>query len=226
MVVETSAVPMPGWLPHEEPGRGDDHIAAMCVSRAERVTRKPQTPLTSVSYSEAEVRMTSSSWNTEYHFFPENHLGPVCRDALLLLGRVIMALIFVRSGFGKLVSIEAFGASLASKGVPFAAALAVIGACVEFFGGLAVLAGWQTRYAAALIAVFTVVATLISHRYWEYADAARRAQEVNFQKNLCIFGGYLVLLASGGGRFSLDWLLRLATKRRSTRRPLLLWSTR
>jgi putative oxidoreductase len=119
-----------------------------------------------------------------------------------------MALIFVQSGFGKLLDIGAFSASLAGKGVPFASAFGVIGPCVEFFGGLAVLAGWQTRYAAALIAVFTVVATLISHRYWEYADAARRAQEVNFQKNVCIIGGYLVLIASGGGRFSLDGLFR------------------
>jgi putative oxidoreductase len=170
--------------------------------------------------------MSSSWWNTEYRHFPKDHLGPISHDALLLLGRVIMALIFVRSGFGKLLDIDAFAASLAAKGVPFASALAVIGASVEFFGGLAVLAGWQTRYAAALIAVFTVVATLISHRYWEYADAARRAQEVSFQKNVCIVGGYLVLIASGGGRLSLDWLLRLRPNRRSTGRSLLLWSTR
>ena len=154
--------------------------------------------------------MTSSSYNMEYHAggVPADRRGQISHDALLLFGRVIMALIFVQSGFGKLLDIGAFGASLAGKGVPFASVLGVIGPGVEFFGGLAVLAGWQTRYAAALIAVFTVVATLISHRYWEYADAARRAQEVNFQKNVCIIGGYLVLIASGGGRFSMDGLLR------------------
>ena len=153
--------------------------------------------------------MTSSWFNIEYHAgsVPADRRG-LSHDALLLFGRVIMALIFVRSGFGKLLDIGAFSASLAGKGVPLASAFGVIGACVEFFGGLAVLAGWQTRYAAALIAVFTLVATLISHRYWEYADAARRAQELNFQKNVCIIGGYLVLIASGGGRFSLDGLLR------------------
>ena len=106
------------------------------------------------------------------------------RDALLLFGRALLALIFVQSGFGKLFDISGFSASLAGKGVPVASFLATIGACVECFGGLAVLLGWQTRYAAALIAVFTVVATLISHRYWEYADTARRAQQVNFQKNI------------------------------------------
>jgi putative oxidoreductase len=160
--------------------------------------------------------MTSPSVNIEYYagVVPATRLGQISCDALLLIGRVIMALIFVQSGLGKLLDIAAFSASLAGKGVPFASAFGVIGACVEFFGGLAVLAGWQTRYAAALIAVFTVVATLISHRYWEYADAARRAQEVNFQKNVCIIGGYLVLIASGGGRFSLDGLLRMRFERK------------
>ena len=163
--------------------------------------------------------MTSSSYNMEYHAgaVPADRRGQISHDALLLIGRVIMALIFVQSGFGKLLDIGAFSASLAAKGVPFASTFGVIGACVEFFGGLAVLAGWQTRYAAALIAVFTVVATLISHRYWQYADAARRAQEVNFQKNVCIIGGYLVLVASGGGRFSLDGLFRKRFGRKETR---------
>jgi putative oxidoreductase len=126
----------------------------------------------------------------------------------LLLGRVLMAFIFVQSGFGKLLHMGGFSASLASKGVPLADVFGVVGPCVEFFGGLAVLLGVQTRYAAGLIAVFTVVATAISHRYWEFSDAARRAQEVNFSKNICIFGGFLLLMATGGGRFSLDGLLR------------------
>ena len=173
--------------------------------------------------------MTSSSFNIEYHAgaVPADRWG-LSHDALLLFGRVIMALIFVQSGFGKLLDIGAFSASLAGKGVPFAGAFGVIGPCVEFFGGLAVLAGWQTRYAAGLIAVFTVVATLISHRYWEYADAARRAQEVNFQKNVCIIGGYLVLIASGGGRLSLDGLLRkrFGLKRDAAGGPSVLSRTR
>jgi putative oxidoreductase len=146
---------------------------------------------------------------THYHATtPTPHSSENLRDALLLFGRVLLALIFVQSGFGKLLDIGGFSASLAGKGVPAASLLATIGACVECFGGLAVLVGWQTRYAAVLIAVFTVVATLISHRYWEYADAARRAQLVNFQKNVCIIGGYLLLVATGAGRFSLDGIIR------------------
>lgn len=57
--------------------------------------------------------------------------------------------------------------------------------------------------------LFVIVATGISHRFWEYAEAARRTQESQFFKNLSIIGGFLLLFVTGGGRYSLDgWLLR------------------
>jgi putative oxidoreductase len=150
----------------------------------------------------------STSFEQPTRWGSADAFGQASYDGLLFLGRVLMAFIFVESGFGKLMDIGGFTASLASKGVPLAAVFGVVGPCVEFFGGLAVLLGLQTRYAALLLAVFTVVATAISHRYWEFSDAARRAQEVNFNKNICIVGGFLLLTATGGGRFSLDGLLR------------------
>ena len=74
--------------------------------------------------------MTSSSVNIEYRagVVPADRLGHNAHDALLLFGRVIMALIFVQSGFGKLLDIGAFSANLAGKGVPFASVIGVIGA--------------------------------------------------------------------------------------------------
>lgn len=128
-------------------------------------------------------------------------------DALLLIGRIMLGLIFLRSGFGKMLDIGAFGASLSARGVP--AALAYIAVPAEFFGGLALVLGFATRYFAVILFVFTVVATLISHRYWEFADAAmRRAQDGNFYKNLSILGGFVLLFVTGGGRFGLDGWLR------------------
>ncbi len=59
--------------------------------------------------------------------------------------------------------------------------------------------------------LFVIVATGISHRFWEFADAARRAQESQFFKNLSIIGGFLLLFVTGGSRFSLDALLRRRT---------------
>jgi putative oxidoreductase len=128
-------------------------------------------------------------------------------DAILLLGRIAMGFIFIESGFGKLANLGGFAESLASKGVPAATVLAVIGAVVEFGGGLAVVLGLATRYMAILMAGFVVIATLISHRYWELDGAAYQMQHVQFVKNLAILGGFLVLFAAGGGRLSLDRLL-------------------
>ena len=135
-------------------------------------------------------------------------IARMMKDTGLLLGRVLLGVIFVNSGFGKLMHLEAFGQSLASRGVPMSGPLSVLGALVEFLGGIAVVIGLQVRWASALMILFVIVATLISHRYWEIADAAgRRAQETQFMKNLSILGGFLLLMASGGGRFSLDRLL-------------------
>jgi putative oxidoreductase len=132
-------------------------------------------------------------------------------DAIWLLARLCIGGIFVNSGLGKLMALDAFAASLAKNGVPMADVVAVIGAAVEFFGGLAIVLGIQTRYAALLMALFTITATLISHRFWELADvAARRQQGIHFAKNLAIFGAFLLLFVQGGGRFSVDGRWRRA----------------
>jgi putative oxidoreductase len=107
------------------------------------------------------------------------------------------------------MALSAFAASLASRGVPQSSMLAVIGATVEFVGGIMIVTGFRVRPASLLMILFVIVATGISHRYWEYADtAARRAQESQFFKNLSILGGFLLLYVCGPGRFSLDTLLR------------------
>jgi putative oxidoreductase len=132
-------------------------------------------------------------------------------DTVWLLARLCIGGIFVFSGFGKLTGLEGFAASLAKNGVPMAEVMAVVGAAVEFLGGLAIVLGLQTRYAALLMAAFTVSATLISHRFWEFQDVVMfKQQSVHFMKNLAIFGAFLLLFVQGGGRLSIDgWWRRL-----------------
>jgi putative oxidoreductase len=135
---------------------------------------------------------------------------PVQNDSLLLLGRVLLGSIFVISGYGKLMGLAAFAASLEKNGVPYASTLAPIGACVEFFGGLAIVLGVEVRYVALLMVAFVIVATLISHRFWELEDAARRAQVTQFSKNVAIIGGFMLLHAAGGGRYAVErWWRRV-----------------
>ncbi len=86
--------------------------------------------------------------------------------------------------------------------------LGYVAAPVEFFGGIALILGLATRYVVALLLLFVIIATLSSHRYWEFAEAAaRRAQDNNFYKNLAIMGGLVFAFVTAGGRFSIDRLL-------------------
>ncbi len=122
---------------------------------------------------------------------------------ILLFGRLALAAIFVPSGFGK------FTRPCASRNPWWRGdfrdrLLGGIGACVEFFGALCVVLGLKTRYAALVMAVFTAIAALIAHQFWQLEGAARTAQHIQFMKNLAIIGGFLYLFAAGPGPFSLD----------------------
>ena len=128
-------------------------------------------------------------------------------DTVLLIGRLAMGIIFFQSGFAKLTGLGAFVGSLGNRGVPFPDFWGPVGAISEFVGGTLIILGLGTRYAAALIVIFVIIATAISHRYWEFAEPARRLQQGQFFKNLAIIGGALFLFVCAAGRFSLDAVL-------------------
>jgi putative oxidoreductase len=129
-------------------------------------------------------------------------------DLLLLIGRIFLGWIFVRSGYGKLFNIEAVANSFPLRGLP--PFLAYISVPFEFFGGLALIFGFATRYLIFGFVIFMLVATFSSHRYWEFTDAAaRRSQDSSFHKNIAMLGGFLFLFVCGAGRLSIDgWLGR------------------
>jgi putative oxidoreductase len=130
-------------------------------------------------------------------------------NALWLLGRVLIAAIFIQSGFGKLTDLGGFAAMLANAGVPMSSVLAPIAPVVELGGGLAILLGLGTRYAALALIVFVAAATLISHRFWTYPPEQQQGQMVHFAKNIAIIGGFLFVFVTGGGHYSLErWLRR------------------
>jgi putative oxidoreductase len=125
-------------------------------------------------------------------------------NVLWLFGRILIGGIFVQSGLEKLMDINSFATTLAESGVPGASILAPIGAAVEFAGGLAVVLGLGTRYAALLLIGFVIVATLISHRFWASPPEERQSQMIQFAKNVAIIGGFVFVFVTGGGRYSLD----------------------
>jgi putative oxidoreductase len=127
-----------------------------------------------------------------------------CRDIIALLGRLAMGWIFVSSGFTKLSDVVAFSGVLAKRGVPMPSFMGWLGAIVEFGGGLLIIFGVKIRYAAILMILFVIVATVISHRYWEFTGADFAIQRTNFWKNVAIFGGLLFMFLAGAGRYSVD----------------------
>jgi len=126
------------------------------------------------------------------------------QNGLSLLGRLMLAFLFLPAGVGKVLGFAGTVGYITSKGLPMPEVTAVIALLVEILGGLALIAGFQTRLAAIVLAVFTVGAGIFFHNYWAVPEAQQMMQQINFNKNIAIAGGLLVLAAFGAGGFSVD----------------------
>jgi putative oxidoreductase len=119
------------------------------------------------------------------------------RDSLELAGRILLAVLFLLSGIGKIPGYEATAGYMSAMGVP--AAMLPVTIVLEIAGAIAIIAGWKTRITALLLAGFTLVAAFIFHR--NFGD---QMQMIMFFKNVSIVGAFLMLMANGAGRYSLD----------------------
>jgi putative oxidoreductase len=129
-------------------------------------------------------------------------------DALLLLARLLMAALFLPSGIAKAMNFAPFAESLADKGLPYAEVWAYAAVAAEILGPIALIVGVLPSWTALLLLVFVVAATGISHRFWEFADAAaRRGQEISFYKNVGIAAGLMFYFVSGAGNWSVAGLM-------------------
>jgi putative oxidoreductase len=125
-------------------------------------------------------------------------------DWAALAGRVLLAALFLWSGYGKLVYMDGNVAYMQAYGLPAAGLLIWAALAVELVGGVMLLAGWKARWAAAVLGLFTLVAAVLFHAYWNApADQALNAQ-IHFMKNVAIVGALLGVLAHGSGRFAVD----------------------
>lgn len=126
------------------------------------------------------------------------------QNPLSLMARLMMVLLFLPAGISKIGGFAGTVGYIASVGLPFAALGAVIAIVVEVGGSLALLAGFQTRWAAFILAVFTLVSGLFFHQFWAAAPDHVMVQQIMFFKNVAIAGGLLMLSAFGAGLWSLD----------------------
>ena len=126
------------------------------------------------------------------------------QDTLALVGRVLIAWLFIPAGWGKIAGFSGVVGYIASKGVPLPEVCAAIAIAAVLGRGLLLWIGWQARWAALGLAVFVAVITPIFHAYWAMPEAQQMMQKQAFNKNLAVVGGLLVVSAFGAGRWSLD----------------------
>src|SRR3954447_25916417 len=126
------------------------------------------------------------------------------RDEVLLVARILLIVLFLAFGWGKLTGYAGTVGYMTQVGAPMPSVAALVAIVVEVFVALAVALGVWTRPLALVLALFTLGATFIGHPFWTMEGATRYANSVNFYKNLSIIGGFLLLYVTGPGRYSID----------------------
>jgi len=126
------------------------------------------------------------------------------QDVAALMGRVLLALMFVWAGFGKITGYAGMAGFMASAGVPMVGVFLPLAILVEFGGGIALIVGWKARWVALALAGLTLVASLIFHNFWAMTGDAVMTNMLFFYKNVAVIGGMLMVFAFGPGRFSVD----------------------
>jgi putative oxidoreductase len=126
------------------------------------------------------------------------------KDIAALVGRVLLALMFVIAGYGKITGYAGTAGYMASAGLPMVGVLLPLTILVELGGGLALIVGWKARWVALIVAAFTALATVVFHNFWAVVPEAKMVNELLFLKNIAVIGGLLMVWAFGPGRFSVD----------------------
>ena len=126
------------------------------------------------------------------------------QNPLSLLARLLMVALFLPAGLSKIAGFEGTVGYIASVGLPMASLGAVLAIAVEVLAPLALLVGWRTRWAALVLAVFTLVASVFFHNFWAMPAEQQFMQQLMFMKNIGVVGGLLALAAFGAGAWSLD----------------------
>jgi putative oxidoreductase len=120
-----------------------------------------------------------------------------------LVGRILLVIIFLNSGMGKIGNFGGIAQYMAKFGMPFTNFFLVGAIFFELVGSITVILGYFARFGAFLLIIFLIPTTLIFHT--NFADPM---QKIHFMKNVSMFGGCLILFCVGAGRLSVDYLLR------------------
>ena len=126
------------------------------------------------------------------------------QNPLALVGRILIALLFIPAGFGKISGFAGTVGYATSVGMPMPTVAVAVGLLIELLGGLALLFGFGARIAALALAVFTLAASFFFHNYWALPADQQMMQQLLFFKNVAVTGGLLAFAAFGAGAWSVD----------------------
>ena len=126
------------------------------------------------------------------------------KDGLMLTARLLLVLLYLRFGLGKLFTFSATVDYMASAELPAPFLMTSIALAMELGVALAIALGYYTRPPALALLCYTLLAAVIGHPYWNMGGAARYDSMINFYKNISIAGGLMLLIVAGPGRYSFD----------------------
>jgi len=131
-------------------------------------------------------------------------------DALILLGRVLIALLFLMTAW----TFSPNPGYLGFLGYPAPAQLSWVAIIAEFLIVISLVFGAWTRQGAMLGIIYVIIATVTAHRWWQYPEAQQLVQYINFTKNLAVLGGLILVYVTEAGTYSVDhkWLGKLGSK--------------
>lgn len=130
------------------------------------------------------------------------------RPTSVMIGRLLIAVLFLASGVHKLTQPDQVAAMMTGAGIPQADTLVIIAGIAELVGGGAIAFGFLTRVGALGLILYMIPATLIFHGFWNFEGEAQQMQMTQFLKNLAIMGGLFAIMGFGPGRYSLDAQMR------------------
>jgi putative oxidoreductase len=120
-----------------------------------------------------------------------------------LVGRILIALIFVLAGFGKVTGFDGTVSYIASKGLPLPQLGAIVAILVELGGGTLLILGWKARWAAGALFIFSAMTALFFHNFWTLPADQAQNQMIHFLKNISMMGGLMYVIVHGSGALSL-----------------------
>ncbi|HTX16899.1 MAG TPA: DoxX family protein [Candidatus Baltobacteraceae bacterium] len=121
-----------------------------------------------------------------------------------LIGRILLSSVFIIAGINKIRGFSGEEAFVASKHLPLPVVALSIAMIIELVGGLAILVGLYTRFAAWIVFLYMIPITFLFHNFWTLQGAERMDMMLHFEKNAAIAGGLLILAALGPGACSID----------------------